>query len=75
VNDGTHVVVGTWLHATMVVSTYPNELIRMTGVVELVPVDVVDTLTKIQACLNGADVNQIFMKGVEVFNDPTLPGA
>jgi hypothetical protein len=75
VGDGTHVVVGTWLHATMVVSALPTEPIRMTGVVELVPTDVVDTLTKLQTCLNGGDVNQIFMKGVEVFNDPTLPGA
>ena len=73
VDNGTHVVVGTWLHATMVVTAFPPDPIRMTGVIELVPLDLVATLQAIQTCLNNGNVPEIRMRGVEVFNDPILP--
>lgn len=73
-NNGMHVVAGTWLGATMVVSGIPgNGLLRFTGVIELVPHPDVPLANAyaIDTCRTGP-VNSIRMLGVQVFNDPLL---
>lgn len=74
-NGGMHVVAGTWLGATMVVSGIPgNGLLRFTGVIELVPHPDVPLANAyaIDTCRAGETVNSIRMLGVQVFNDPLL---
>lgn len=74
-NNGMHVVAGTWLGATMVVSGIPgNGPLTFTGVIELVPHPDVPLANAyaINTCRTGGVVNSIRMLGVQVFNDPAV---
>lgn len=73
--DGMHVVAGTWLGATMVVSGIPgNGPLRFTGVIELVPhpEQPLANAYKLDTCRSGGNVTSLRMLGVQVFNDPLL---
>lgn len=70
--NGSHRVAGTWLHATMVVSS--NVVGVFTGVIELVPhpdYPLANALA-IDTCSSDEAVESIRMLGVQVFNDPEL---
>lgn len=74
VEDGTHVISGSWLAATMVVTSHPGDATRFQGVFALRAADPVATFTAWQRCasLTPLPVTSIRMIGYEVWNDPFI---
>ena len=73
--DGTHVVAGTWLGATMYVNSTPGgSYLNFNSVILLTPSpsDPTGNLNKMKTCEAGGTVTSIKMLGVQVFNDPPL---
>jgi hypothetical protein len=71
--DGTHVLAGTWLGATMIVTAHPNgPATKFTSVFALAPADPAEVAGQLQTCAAAGTVTSIHMIGRQVWNDPDL---
>lgn len=73
--NGTHVVAGTWLGATMYVNSTPGgSALNFNSVILLTPDPSEPTANAnaIKTCASGGAVTSIKMLGVQIFNDPPL---
>lgn len=71
---GSHLVSGTWLGATMIVTGFPITLATFTGTIELTPHPdaPIANANQVDLCRSGGNVASIRMLGVQVFNDPVV---